>query len=225
MLDTSLSPKPNWLQSSQAYPGSGNTVNDVLRQLNQMIIYDPSVMSLTSGATAIGDILEAAKRAVTSKRPYFFRFFINPSTVAFSLRKTSKPILEKKGWDIVHFDGTPNEMIPLKFGGNTGSIVPPIALWNKGIRETKFSVNYQRFQQLFELARTASNDLKLFYDGKLYEGAFSDFSFDENANEPFSIRYSFTFMTYPDRTKNITSFSQVTSLPIASAILQAGVPI
>lgn len=225
MDNTLLSQDRNWLQSNQPYPGSGNKTNDVLRQLNQMIIYDPSVMSLTSGAGLIGDILEVAKKVVTSKKPYFFRFFINPTTVAFSLRKTAKPILEKKGWDIVHFSGTPNEMIPMKFSGNTGSIVPPIALWSKGIRDTKFSVNYQRFQQLYELALSASNDLKLFYDGKLYEGMFTDFNFDENANEPFSIRYSFTFSAYPDRTKNITSFAQITSLPVASTILQAGVPI
>jgi hypothetical protein len=213
------------LRSNWPAPPSDNKANTLLRKLNQMIIYDPSVLNLTQGASVVTDALTAAATALTSSRPYFFRFFINPSSLNFSIKKIAKSVLTKKGWEILHFPGTPNEMLPMKFSGTTGSIVPPEALWNQGIRDTRLSMNYQRFQQLQNLALSSENDLKLYYDGKLYEGAFSDFNFSEDAEKPFSIQYSFTFTAYPDRTKNLATPDAITSLPVANTFFQAGVPV
>ena len=197
--------------------GTGRFTNNLMRQLNQMIIYDPSAVNLTSGPNVLGDILNALKNTVQQKQIYMFRFFINPATIGVSGKKTSRSVLEKKGWDTLHFVGTSNDMITMQFSGTTGSMVPPKKLFEAGINDTKFSVEYQRFQQFFQFFLDYENDLRMVYDGKIYDGVLSDLKFDEKADEPFAITYSFTFSAYPDRIRNIFT--------VGSNILQTGLPL
>ena len=205
-------------KSDTAYPKSGVYANDLLRQLNQMIIYDPSIVNMTD-VSLLQDIASMVKSV--SARPYFYRFIINPSVLHVGIKKTSKKVLTKGGWEVLYFDETPNEMISMRFGGKSGSLMPPSSMVNAGISDPKFSLNFQRFSQLKNLSLSAANDLRLIYDGTMYTGSLENFDFDVDADNPFLIDYSFTFEAYPDSMKNITSLSSTVAgvLNVSSSVL------
>lgn len=203
---------------------SGNPLNDFLRAVNQMIIFDPSVFDLTAGADVLDQILQVSTRLMTSQNPGVFRFFTNPSVLNNGITKIVTPVLEKKGWETLQWPETPNQMITMQFSGTTGTIIPIKALRDQGIRDTKFSLNWMRFQQLQQLVLQATNDMKMLYDGKLYEGPIMNFNFVEDANQPFFINYSFLFMAYPDRIRNIAAPNTLfNALPLAQAVAGSGV--
>lgn len=209
-------------------PTAGNFVNDLMRTLNQMVIFDPSVVSLTAGTSSLSQILSVSDNILLSGQVFLFRFIINPDTFSYSNKKIVKHQLEKKGWDNLWFDGTPNELLVLSFSGLAGSLVPPAALYQAGIMDIKFSSNYQRLMQLKSLILSSKNDLNLIYDGIMYTGVLQDFKFSQNAKDFYSIPYSFNFYAYPDRIENIASidFSNVPTvgaLPAVSNIFQSGV--
>jgi hypothetical protein len=200
-------------------PDYGSPLNDFLRQVNQMIIFDPSVFDTTSGGDVLQQITELAAKLVTTANPGFFRFFINPTKLDFAITKIVNEVLEKKGFETLQWNETPNQMISMTFAGMTGTMMPIQALRALGVRDTKYSVNWMRFQQLQSLVLNTTNDLKMLYDGKLYEGYLVNFSYTEDANQPFFISYSFTFKAYPDRIKNIAAPNTVFSaIPSGSTI-------
>lgn len=211
-------------ENTMPTPFIGNVVNDAMRALNQMVIFDPSAISLTAGAGGLNRALSAAQNILNSSQVYLFRFLINPSKFSYLNKKIAKHILEKKGWETVWFDGTPDEMITLGFSGSTGSLVPPSILFQAGIMDIKLSANYQRFCQLRSLIKSSKNDLNLIYDGIMYTGVLNDFKFDQDALNPYQINYSFSFAAYPDRIDNIASIDFSTSgIPVVSNVFQSGV--
>jgi hypothetical protein len=203
----------------------GQGINDLLRALNQMIIFDPAVVDPTLGALSIAQV-EAAGAVSNLKAglyPSVFIFFTQPTVLKRAIKKTTQRILEKKGWDTVHFPETSTEMIPMAFAGTTGSLVPPAVLTQQGIWDTKYSINWMRFKQFEGLVLNARNDMKMIYDGSLYEGYIEGLTYDENSEAPFGIKYSFTFWAYPDRTQGLSSPNTlVTSIPVANTVLQTG---
>lgn len=217
------------LSDSIAPPGAGNPVNDAMRALNQMVVFDPSAVSLTAGASVLNQIFSTAMNILLNGQVYLFRFLINPDRFKYTEKKIVRHQLTKKGWDNLWFDQTPDEMLMLSFSGSTGSLVPPSALFQAGIMDYKFSAEYQRFAQMRSLIKSAKNDLNLIYDGIMYTGALSDFTFDQNAGSPYSILYSFNFYAYPDRIDNIASidFSMApgtdSPVPGISNVFQSGV--
>lgn len=204
--------------------GTGNPLNDFLRQVNQMIIFDPSIVDLTLGPDLFKQIAQAAAKLVTSRNPAIYRFFLNPTTLDYAMKKVVNPVLTKKGWESLQWPSSPNEMITMAFAGTTGALIPIKALRDQGVLDVKFSINWMRFQQFQQMYLEATNDLKMLYDGKLYEGYVADFQFQEDANKPFGINYRFVFMAYPDRIRNIAAPNTLfRTLPLASSIIQAGV--
>jgi hypothetical protein len=99
-------------------------------------------------------------------------------------------------------------------------MIPIKSLREQGVRDTKFSLNWQRFQQLKNMILETTGEMKILYDGTLYTGIFKEFRFAEDANTPFNIDYTFTFDAYPNRIVNIaapnTLFRQ---LPVLGSIL------
>lgn len=210
---------------SFSIPNVGAGINDLLRSLNQMIIFDPAVVDPTLGPLSILQV-EAAG-VISNLRgglyPSVFTFFIQPTTLSRSIKKTTLKVLEKKGWDTVHFPDTPTEMIPMTFSGTSGSLVPPAVLTAQGIWDTKYSINWMRFKQFEGMVLNAKNDMKMIYDGSLYEGYLEGLKYDENAEAPFGIKYSFTFWAYPDRIRGLSSPNTlISSIPIANTVLQTG---
>jgi hypothetical protein len=206
-------------------PNVGSGINDLLRSLNQMIIFDPAIVDPTLGPFSIAQVEAAGAVSNLSAGlyPSVYIFFIQPTTLNRSIKKTTTKVLEKKGWDTVHFPETPTEMIPMKFAGTSGSIVPPADLIQAGIWDTKYSINWMRFKQFEGLVLNVKNDLKMIYDGSLYEGYLEGLIYDENAEMPFGLKYSFTFWAYPDRIQPISSpNSLVTSIPVVNSVLQTG---
>jgi hypothetical protein len=206
-------------------PNVGSGINDLLRTLNQMIIFDPAVVDPTLGPLSIAQV-EAAGAVSNLKAglsPSVYIFFTQPTTLGRSIKKTTQRILEKKGWDTVHFPATSTEMIPMIFAGTSGSIVPPAALVQQGIWDTKYSINWMRFKQFEGLFLNAKNDMKMIYDGSLYEGYLEGLKYDEDSEKPFGIKYSFTFWAYPDRIQPLSSPNTlVTSIPVVNTVLQTG---
>lgn len=231
-----ISPIPTGqiIYSSNEAPSSpdlGSPLNDFLRQVNQMLIFDPSLFDTTSGSGVLNQILATAAKLATASNPGFFRFFINPTTLQIDINKIVNEVLEKKGWETLQWSETPNQMISLAFAGVTGTMIPPKLMRDLGVRDVKFSMNWMRLQQLQALVLGATNDLKMLFDGKLYEGYIMGLQYTQDANSPFFIKYSFTFKAYPDRIKNIASpNSYFTSFPIgsipgSSLIASAGVSV
>lgn len=202
----------------------GNAITDFLRAVNQMIIFDPTIFDLTSGADVISQALQISGSLVDTSNPGIFRFFLNPQTLQDKRAKIINKELEKKGWELMHWPESSNEMIELDFAGTTGTLVPTRELRAQGIWDTKYSLNWLRFQQLQNLYLQQINDLKMVYDGKLYEGAIMNLSFTEDAFQPFFINYSFSFVAYPDRVKNIGAPNTLfNALPLANTIFSSGV--
>lgn len=205
---------------------TGNPLNDFLRSINQMIIFDPSILDLSLGGNLFQQIAESAAKLITARNPAIFRFFLNPISLDTGVKKIVNPILEKKGWETLQWPATPNEMISMTFSGTTGSLVPIRTLREQGVRDTKYSLNWLRFQQFQQMIIETVNDLKMLYDGKLYEGYVADFRFQENADTPFAINYTFTFVAYPDRIRNIAAPNTLfRALPLASTVIQAGISV
>lgn len=202
----------------------GNPLNDFLRSINQMIIFDPSVFDLTLGGDVLNQILQISTRLVTAQNPGVFRFFINPTVLNQGISKIVTPVLEAKGWETLQWPETPNQMISMQFQGTTGTIIPIKQMRDLGVRDTKYSLNWLRFQQFQQFILQVTNDVKMLYDGKLYEGPIMNLNFTEDANQPFGINYSFQFMAYPDRIRNVAAPNTLfNALPLASTIAASGV--
>lgn len=207
-------------------PDSGKPLNDFLRQINQMLIFDPSLFDATAGGDFLNQLLSAATKLVTSSNPGIYRFFINPTNLQMNITKIVTQVLEKKGWETIHWPESPNQMITMAFSGTSGTMIPIRQLREQGVRDTKFSLNWMRFQQFQSLVLGATNDLKMLYDGKLYEGYVTGLQYVEDANNPFFIQYTFTFMAYPDRIKNIAAPNTLfNAVPLASVAAASGVAI
>ena len=210
---------------SFSIPNVGSGINDTLRALNQMIIFDPAVVDPTLGPLSIAQVETAGvlSNLKGGAFPSVYTFFIQPTTLGKTIKKTTIRVLEAKGWDTIHFPNTPNEMIPMAFVGTSGSLIPPAVLLQQGISDTKYSINWMRFKQFEGFVLGLKNDVKMIYDGSLYEGYIEGLKYDENAEAPFGIKYSFTFWAYPDRIQALSSpNSLLSSIPVANTVLQSG---
>ena len=197
--------------------------NDYLRQINQMIIFDPAVLDLTTDV--FYQIFSGQGSQDLSQPLPFFRFFMNPSNLSVQMTKTSKTRLTKKGFETIHWEGTPTEAIPMAFSGYSGTFYIPPALSQDPalkIRDTKFSLNWQRFKIFERFVNNLTGDVVMLYDGTRYEGVVNNLKYDESADSPYGIKYSFVFTAYPDRIQPLISPDALfASIPVVSPLLSA----
>jgi hypothetical protein len=185
-----------------------------------MIIYDPSVLE-----SSVGSLTKSSlglnvnnKQAFDKIMNAIFRFSINPQNATFTKNKVQAVTLTKAGYELQYWR---NQMIGIAYVGRSGAFQPPSqTLQNLGasvqdvknltagalgnslndIRLSPAWLKFQRFQDFYD---TASGDLMMVFDGVFYQGFFEDFSFSQDANNPFIINYNFKFSAYPDKVYNL----------------------
>jgi hypothetical protein len=178
-------------------------------ELNRTIIYDP--VSLNDP-----NILpQQTDRAI-------HRFRLNPRRISFSEEKIVQVVLTKGGWDKQFWrlgsdndNASGNKLIQIVFEGQTGSLVPPDFFLRQGISDIRLSPAWRSFVLLQDFFRSRNGDLRMIFEGDVYEGHSGTFSFTLEADNPFLVNYRLNFFAYPERIYRIAN----KGIPFASSPL------
>lgn len=131
-----------------------------------------------------------------------FVFSFNPQAVAVNYNKINVDIPTKSGFVTQQwFAG----METFTFNGETEPFIGPNALHYNGegfaigneVTNLKNTAQYRMFWLLDQYIKSANDDIIMVYDGAAYDGIFQNFSYNETADDPFSIKYTFTYRAYP----------------------------
>jgi len=86
--------------------------------------------------------------------------------------------------------------------GNASSIAEGMKWMAKTVSaDVKLSKAFYKFKQMEKFFLQNTNDLGLFYDFIVYKGWMTNFSYAQDANNPFQINYDFDFTAYPNEQK------------------------
>lgn len=86
----------------------------------------------------------------------------------------------------------------MKFSGSSGPLTPPSGDFDAEKFNIRQTVQYANFLQLKRFFEEANQDVGIFFLGRFLLGVMSDFQFTEDANNPYEIKYEFTFEAYPE---------------------------
>ena len=134
-----------------------------------------------------------------------FRFRVNPQTFKQSESKIRNFYKTMRGWETSY--GGEN-MIKLSFTGTTGWMLPPGILRDMGINDIRLSLAYwnlSRFNKFYQDTDRRGTHLKMIFLARVFSGHLIDFDWSWSADDPNQIKYTFSFMVYPDKIKGVTS--------------------
>lgn len=178
-------------------------------ELNRTIIYDPVALSDPNASSQVTD------RAI-------HRFRLNPRRISFSEEKLVQTVLTKGGWDKQFWrlgsdneNASGNKLMQITFEGQTGSLVPSEFFLRQGITDIRLSPAWRSFLLLQDFFRSHNGDLRMIFEGDVYEGHSGTFAFTLEADNPYLVSYRLTFMAYPERIYRIAN----KGVPFASSPL------
>jgi hypothetical protein len=125
----------------------------------------------------------------------FYRFHINPNNLKVSKGKITAKVLTKAGYER-SYQG--NDLTVLNYSGTTGYFKVPDAFLAAGIDDVRLSFLWQKFRRLERFFEKEDGDLWLIYKLRIYKGSMTKFDYTEDAEQPWHIRYSFTFEALTD---------------------------
>jgi len=130
-------------------------------------------------------------------REGLYKFRINPESLDVKKAKLSSTVLTQAGHERAYFG---NDLTRLSYRGSTGRMWLPQEFINSYYFDIRLSPVYQKFEQFKVWYESLNRDIMLLdHHGTLYKGICSDFSYNENASDPWKITYSFTFEAYTDK--------------------------
>jgi hypothetical protein len=127
-----------------------------------------------------------------------FRFRINPQSLRVRKARVQAYELTKAGYERYDFG---NEMWVLSYRGTSGRLIPEDLMVGEtfDLTDTDAWKKMEEFDRFFTergeetLQLTATTLLGFLY----LRGSMKEFDFEQDANDPFQIRYNFTFWAFP----------------------------
>lgn len=171
------------------------------------------------------DFFKMAVDGVYVETDQFFRFRINPQSMSVRKGKIIAKTFTKVGYTYSHHG---NEQTILSYRGTSGffeqpnlaevalelaKVVPgfPVQVQDANrlrdqVAQLIFSGQWnitnspawQKFRRFERFWDRIQSEMMLYYDLRLYRGQVTTFSYNEDANDPFQIKYEFTFEAHTD---------------------------
>jgi hypothetical protein len=220
--DGTMQAKPDWSWRNlfgSPPPGNFKTQGTTIRQASAMSDY--STYQAKSTFTNYMDIRIADRRegpTVTKPEPLVFRFLINPYAINVSRNTIDAQSMARAGWQ-VGFWG--DDTVEIRLEGVTAGQYFTLGLTNNFNEHTASYRNFMEFVSLFEnngywfegedidnstLANDAlrrrirfHSDVELRVGNFCWSGCFTDLEFTEDADKPYQISFSATFMAWKER--------------------------
>lgn len=126
-----------------------------------------------------------------------FKFRINPDQLNVVKKKLEKYILTKIGYERQSWG---NDLFQFQYSGTTGVFRPDettTATVPFDITATKAWQKLKEFERFFERQGEGRVRMRLWAEPFEYVGSVPEFNFRMDANNPFHIRYNFTFVGVP----------------------------
>lgn len=117
-------------------------------------------------------------------------FGLKPNSLSVHKPKIFGKKVDMSGIIVEHWI---NDLQAFDFKGTTGSLEP---LYPE-MTNLKSSAVYQWFYQLDMFIQRHNQDILMSYEDFKYWGFFADFGYEEDADNPYTINYSFNFTVYP----------------------------
>lgn len=152
----------------------------------------------------------------TDRAPHVFA--LNPSKVQVKRPKVEQYELSKAGFDRQFWQ---NDLITFSYSGSSGAFLPstnqPGIISDRGrviydLRATKRWIQFRNFEIFYEEVGPENVRMDYFSYDYLLVGSLTDFQFDEDADRPGHIAYSFTFKGFPRVPVPITTEISAASL-------------
>lgn len=153
--------------------------------------------SLASAAASAPIVNGARLQNVAALLPNFFAFVfrINPTVHSRTQSRVRNTVLTKGGYLTQYWSAGMKQMT---FSGSSGSLVPPDVTSDTEAFNIRQTVQYANFKQLRQFYEQSNQDVGIFFLGRTMLGVMSDFSFVEDADDPYQIKYTFKFEAYPE---------------------------
>ena len=126
---------------------------------------------------------------------WWYRFRINPSTASITRRKLQN--VTEYGYGVYDLESFGDSFTNMSFSGTTGLLYPPKELASMGVRDVRLSAPYLKLATLERFYKQTTQRLLLTLYGRVYMGYLDDLSWTVDANNPYKIDYTFTFMAHP----------------------------
>lgn len=167
------------------------------------------------GTTSEDDFIERS----TFTGDTIFTFYVNPLHIAPSYRKSRTQMKTLGGWEVQHWG---NELTELAINGTSGGMhrVNDRGV-NQGLTADQTVRDSTAWKKLEKLRLIYLNDhalrnkdeatlWSLEYQGRVYVGSFSSFTGpEEDGNDPFQLKYSFTFVVEDERVKPVRTTNPI----------------
>lgn len=199
-----------------------------LSTANNMVVFDPKRVKdafrefgrPTGGAgksltKKVGDFAQSKAGASLSLIDSFFRFTLNPQQFRVTEAKLDTMVLTKESFDSMHWEH--DDTVKLSYSGTSGSLIPPPAARANKIHDIRLSGAWRRFTRFKSFWRAARRDLVIIWDGVYYRGIMRTFNYNQDAENPWQILYTFDFEGFPDQIKDIQGILSVAGLGFSSA--------
>jgi hypothetical protein len=145
-----------------------------------------------------------------------FHFYVNPNNISPQYRKGRTPRKTLGGWEVQHWG---NELTELTVNGTSGGmhrinengVNVGLDLATQTVRDSTAWKRLEELRQIYYRDQAGRNKERtslwtLVYQGRYYIGTFASFSGpDENAEQPFQLKYSFTFVVEKEITLPLTN--------------------
>lgn len=151
-----------------------------------------------AGAVASTPLVGTNRLAnLASLLPNFFAFVfrINPTIHQRTQTRVRSTVLTKGGYLTQYWSAGMKQMT---FSGSSGSLVPPSIDLDQEKFNIRQTIQYANFKQLRQFYEQSNQDIGLFFLGRTMLGVMSDFTFTEDADSPYEIKYTFKFEAYPE---------------------------
>lgn len=174
-----------------------------------------AAISAVRAFPSVGTYLEAlvAEVLFTLGQFWYYKFLINPQQ--FQLSNNKIQTVEETS-DLTIINTYRNAAPTMTISGVSGCLLPRQLMSTLGIEGStieennwgkypKLSPAYIKFRQLEKFYNEINSDILILYDMDLYIGKFVNFSYSQNANNPYLINYNMTFRIYPGLTLHTLS--------------------
>jgi len=182
---------------------------------SNIMIFDRAI--LDADVLDLADILRQSLQAVFVESDSVFRFRINPDLLEVENEKITSDTLTQAGYETSHFG---NNWTRMNFSGSTGFFrsahLVEMGIKLVGLRDgeqrraafeqavlsgkidiTKSPV-WQKWRRFTEFYRRLKGESVLYYDLSIMTGTLKNLRWTQDANNPFQMRYKFTFQAHTD---------------------------
>ncbi len=163
-------------------------------------------VALDSLSENVGNM--ASGTADQSLLEMFYRMPINPNNMSVKRKKLTKKEKTSAGWEVT-MGG--NEMLEYSFKATTGYLALPSYITNLKGRDNIASLArldnvmlnpryylLMRFHDFYDKSHQDHAVITMIYDMQIIQGHLTNLTYSRDAEKPYSIEYSYSFMAYPD---------------------------